>query len=228
MGEIKSNTEVLRGVLNLQGLRVLDIGSGAGNLVRYMTKHGAIATGLECGAAQLEKVRNTPVQGDEVYVEGFGQDMPLDGESFDAAIFFNSLHHVPVEHMGAALKEGIRVLKAGCVLYIAEPVAKGPSFEVHLAIDDETVVRQHAIDAMAAACAAGLMVQEQEISYDTDYHYQDFEDLKEESIRIDPVRKAVFDEKEAEMRESFLQLGVPSKKGYRFDQPMRVNVFRKP
>ena len=48
-------------------------------------------TGLECGALQLEKARSYPPEGDEIYVEGFGQELPFDDGAYDAVIFFNSL-----------------------------------------------------------------------------------------------------------------------------------------
>ncbi len=222
----RSNTEVLREVLTLEGLRVLDVGSGAGPLVRYMTKHGASAVGLECGAAQLAKARATTAEGDEEYVEGFGQDMPFEASSFDAVIFFNSLHHVPSEFMDAALEEAVRVVRPGGTVYVAEPVADGPSFEMYAPVDDETEVRALADEAIARIGLSKLN-HEKLVHYDTVHHYGSYEELREEGTRIEPSRAAAFEEHEAVMRANFERFGVPSDKGYGFDQPMRVNVLRK-
>ena len=224
--EIRTNGSVMREVLNLAGSRVLDIGSGDGSLVRYLTRHGARATGLECGAAQLEKARSYAIEGDEDYVEGVGQDMPFDDASFDTAIFSNSLHHIPEEYMLPALGEAARVIKPDGIVYVAEPIASGSGFEVHAPIDDETEVRAKAYAAIGRAAEAGLR-EEREISFDTVYHYADFDEMKDETIRIDPARRALIAAMEDDLRALFERLGVADEKGMRFDQPMRVNVLRK-
>lgn len=226
MSEIRSNEAVLNQALNLKGLRVLDIGSGAGEKVRYMTRQGASVTGLECGELQLEKARSFPPEGDEVYLEGVGQEQPFEDDSFDVVAFFNSLHHVPVEHMAGALAEAMRVVKPAGTVYVAEPIASGRGFELHAPIDDETSVRSCAYDAIRNAAIHGL-TQVQEIFYDTVYHYENFADFKDEMIRIDPTRRAPFEANEDGLRSAFERLGIADEKGIRFDQPMRVNVLEK-
>jgi SAM-dependent methyltransferase len=222
----RSNTEVLREVLTLDGLRVLDVGSGSGPLVRYMTKYGASVVGLECGAAQLAKAYATELEGDEEYVEGFGQDMPFEDTSFDAIVFFNSLHHVPAEFMDAALVEATRVIRPGGIIYIAEPAAEGSYFEMSKVIDDETVVRALADEAILRA-AVDLLEHIETIHYETVHHYDSYEDMKEERIRISPERAAAFEQHDATVKAGFEREGVRSDKGYGFDQPMRVNVLKK-
>jgi 2-polyprenyl-3-methyl-5-hydroxy-6-metoxy-1,4-benzoquinol methylase len=224
MIEIRSNESVLNEVFDLKGLRVADIGSGAGEMVRYMTRQGASVTGLECGELQLEKARSYPPEGDEVYLEGVGQEQPFDDNAFDAITFFNSLHHVPLEHMASALAEAKRVVKPAGTVYVAEPIASGSGFELHAPVDDETSVRTAAYDAIRNAAAHGL-TQVQEVFYDTVYHYENFAAFKDDMIRIDPTRRAPFEAVEDDLRSAFGRLGVPEAAGLRFDQPMRVNVL---
>jgi len=226
MTEIRSNESVLIEVLELKGLRVVDIGSGAGEKVRYMTRQGASVTGLECGELQLEKARSFPPEGNEVYLEGVGQELPFEDASFDVATFFNSLHHVPVEHMADALVEAMRVVKPAGTVYVAEPIASGRGFELHAPIDDETSVRSSAYDVIRNAATHGL-TQVREIFYDTVYHYENFAAFKDQMIRIDPTRSAPFEATEDELRSTFERLGIPDEQGIRFDQPMRVNVLEK-
>jgi len=226
MTEIRSNEAVLNEALDLKGLRVLDIGSGAGEKVRYMTRQGASVTGLECGELQLAKARSFPPEGDEVYLEGVGQEPPFDDGSFDVVTFFNSLHHVPVEYMGGALAEAMRVVKPAGTVYVAEPIASGRGFELHAPIDDETSVRSSAYEAIRNAAIHGL-TQVQEIFYDTVYHYENFAAFKDEMIRIDPTRRAPFEAIEDDLRSVFERLGIVDEEGIRFDQPMRVNVLQK-
>jgi ubiquinone/menaquinone biosynthesis C-methylase UbiE len=213
-------------ILALKGLYIVDIGSGAGELVRFMTRQGAHVTGLECGALQLEKAGSFPLAGDEVYVEGFGQALPFDDNTYDAVTFLNSLHHVPVEYMADAIGEAMRVVKHGATVYVAEPIAAGSGFELHAPIDDETSVRSAAYDAIRHGAVQGL-IEVREIFYDTVYHYKNFATFKEEVIRIEPKRRAPFEVLENELHKAFDQLGVPEEAGVRFDQPMRVNVLQK-
>jgi len=156
MPDTRSNESVLSENLELDKLQIVDVGSGAGDLVRYMTTQGAHVTGLECGALQLEKASSYPLAGDEIYIEGVGQEMPFADASFDVVIFFNSLHHVPVEHMKTALDEASRVVRKGGTVYVAEPIAAGSGFELHAPIDDETSVRDAAYDAIRSATARGF------------------------------------------------------------------------
>ncbi len=223
---MQTNESVLCRVLQLKGLQVVDIGSGAGEMVRYMTGQGARVTGLECGALQLEKARSFPLAGDEVYLEGFGQALPFDDDSFCLATFFNSLHHVPLAHMATALAEARRVVRPGGTIYVGEPIAAGSGFELHAPIDDETSVRTRAYEAIRFAVAQGL-TEVEEIFYETANHYENFAAFKEETIRVEPRRRAPFEAMEDDLRNAFDRLGVPEEAGIRFDQPMRVNVLRK-
>ena len=226
MSEIRSNKSVLTEALDLKGLQIADIGSGAGEMVRYMTRQGAHVTGLECGDLQLEKARSFPAEGDEVYLEGVGQQQPFDDDSFDVVTFFNSLHHVPLEHMADALAEARRVVKPAGTVYVGEPIATGRGFELNAPIDDETSVRASAYDAIQNAANHGFK-QVQEIFYDTVYHYENFAAFKDNMIRIDPRRRAPFEAIEDDLRSAFERLGIADEDGIRFDQPMRVNVLQK-
>ena len=226
MAEILSNESVLNEVLDLKGLRVVDIGSGAGEMVRYMTRQGASVTGLECGELQLEKARSYPPEGDEVYLEGVGQEQPFDDDSFDLVTFFNSLHHVPVEHIAGALAEAMRVVKSAGTVYVGEPIASGRGFELNAPIDDETSVRSCAYEAIQNAAAHGLL-QVREIFYDSVYYYENFAAFKDKMIRIDPARRTPFEAMEDDLRGAFERLGIADEHGIRFDQPMRVNVLEK-
>jgi len=226
MPDTRSNESVLSENLSLDKLEIVDVGSGAGDLVRYMTTQGAQVTGLECGALQLEKARSYPLAGDEIYIEGVGQEMPFADASFDVVIFFNSLHHVPGEHMERALDEASRVVKQAGTVYVAEPIASGSGFELHAPIDDETSVRDAAYDTIRNATARGF-TQVREIFYQTVYHYRDFAAFKEDMIRIEPRRRDLFAAIETDLNEIFDRLGVAEASGMRFEQPMRVNLLKK-
>lgn len=104
----RTNSEVLTATLELQGKKVIDVGCGEGHLVRLMTRHGAKAFGVECSALQLEQAHQQKPVGGEIYYEGRAEKLPFDADSIDVAVFFNSLHHVDIDHMELALTEAAR------------------------------------------------------------------------------------------------------------------------
>ncbi len=137
----RKHREVIEELLELDGARVADIGCGDGALTRLMTRLGARVTGIEPSAGQLSRARAAELAGDEVYLQGVAEALPLPDASLDVVLFFNSLHHVPVEHQARALAEAARALKPGGRLCVIEPLARGPHFQANRIIEDETEVR---------------------------------------------------------------------------------------
>jgi len=102
---IRRSTEVLEELVAPRGKRIIDVGSGDGNVVRLLTRSGARVTGIEVQPEQLAKARASERAFDEDYVEGTAEAMPLPDALADVVVFFNSLHHVPVPSMGRAMAE---------------------------------------------------------------------------------------------------------------------------
>jgi len=122
---LRDGADVIRQSLALQGARVLDVGCGDGILVRLMAREGAAVTGLEISEDQLARARAAATVAGESYRVGRAEALPFDDEVFDIVVFFNSLHHVPVEDQETALAESARVLKPGGHLLVVEPLAEG-------------------------------------------------------------------------------------------------------
>ncbi|HEY9079365.1 class I SAM-dependent methyltransferase [Magnetovibrio sp.] len=222
----RTNSEVLTATLDFHDKKVVDIGCGEGHLVRLMTRHGAKAFGIECNPEQLEKAHAEKPVADEVYYAGRAEDLPFAPDSIDIAVFFNSLHHVDVDNMGQALREAARVLKSGGFLYVCEPIAEGPHFELMQPVHDETVVRAKAYEALQGADQFGLSLQN-EFTYVHPAQHKDFAHFKERMLRINPQREEEFARLEDDLRDAFARLGQPTDGGFSFDQPMRVNLFSK-
>jgi SAM-dependent methyltransferase len=223
----KSGTEVLAECVALKGARVIDVGSGDGAMARFMTKAGAHVTGIECGQMQIEKARAAEPEGDERYLEGVGQNLPLGDSCADIVTFLNSLHHVPVPDQGKALKEAARVLVDGGALYIAEPLAEGPQFTIVQPVDDETEVRAAAYEEIKRAGVYGFEAVS-EIRFTAWRKVERFEALRDTVISIDPTRREAVMALEPKLRESFERLAEKQADGtYLLSQPMRVNLFRR-
>lgn len=138
---IRRNPDVLTDTLAVAGKQLIDVGCGNGHLVRHLARHGAQVLGVECSPRQLAAAHAAARVADETIVEGAGQALPAADASADIVVFFNSLHHIPGEHMATALNEACRVLRADGVVYVAEPLAEGEFFALCRAVDDETQVR---------------------------------------------------------------------------------------
>src|SRR4051794_19672182 len=236
MAPTRSPRDVLDELLPDGAAVVVDVGCGDGALVRHLAARGVRAGGIEVAAEPpprapahppLRAQRHAPGRGAERYAHGEAQALPLDVGSADAVLFVNSLHHVPVDALDAALAEAARVLRPGGLLYVQEPVAEGPYFELLRPVDDETAVRAAARAAIERAAGQGLE-PERLIEFDTDVVHPDFASFRDRVVLADAARSAAFGALEARLREHFERTGEPAADGgRRFRQPMRVDVLRR-
>jgi SAM-dependent methyltransferase len=215
---------VLDAALDVEGRVVVDVGCGDGDLVRHLARRGATVIGIETGPEPLRRARAASVAGDERYLEGIAEDLPLPAAGADAITFINSLHHV--QELDRALQEAARVLRPGGTLYIQEPLARGPYFELLREIDDETEVRRAAYEAIGEAGRHGFDA-EREMEFDAPIGHPDFEAFRDRIVMADGDRAAGFDELAAQLRDRFEQTGERVDGRYRFLLPMRVNILRR-
>jgi SAM-dependent methyltransferase len=223
----RKHGEVLREHLSLRGARVLDVGCGDGALVRLMTRDGARVTGIECSPTQLASALSQTPAGDEDYLVASGEALPIADASLDIVVYFNVLHHVPVESQLQALREACRVLRPEGMLYVQEPVAEGPYFELVRPVDDETFVRARAYGALGAALEEGGLRQLAEYFYVTPLAYDDFAAFKRRLLAVDAGRAERLAAHERSLRDAFEAVGVKHDGAYRFEAPARLNLLRK-
>ena len=221
---LRTHAEVISFYLDLSGKDVLDVGCGDGRLTRTMTEMGATVIGIEPGERQLARARAAATVGSESYVEGAAEELPAEDQSADVVVFFNSLHHVPIDRLQQALRESRRTLKSDGTLYIAEPLAQGSQFELSRPFSDETAVRAEAYQAIKSAEAIGFR-QEHETIYTTYVSFVDFESFRENAISIDPAREAYFQAHDEELRQRFLDHAEKRTDGWHFPQYIRINVL---
>jgi SAM-dependent methyltransferase len=212
--------------LDVKGLRVLDVGCGAGAMVRRLRFLGAEALGVECGAVMLSAALAADPDHAGDYLDGVAEDLPVPDESVDVVCFFRSLHHVPVASMAVALTEAHRVLRPGGVLYVVEPAASGPNFELSRLVDDETEVRAMARKALDDVGSIGLTTDE-DASYTTRSVYSDIAAWEAHVVGIDPSRAEALEANRDAVESAFHELGLPVDGGLAFDQPQHLVFIRK-
>lgn len=224
--ELRSDHDVLASYVDLDGVDFVDVGSGAGGLVRFARERGARSLGVECGESMLRQARDAEPDNADAYLEGVGQDLPLEDESADVVAFSYSLHHVPKEHLGAALAEAARVLRPGGVLAVLEPIADGPGHEMFKPIDDETAVRA---DAQAALDndLPDVFTELEEIRYTTSYSYADVDEVERHVVDVDESRRALIDDVRDKVTELFEKHGEPHDDRMWFAQPVVMRRFSK-
>ena len=214
----RKHREVIEELLELDGARVADIGCGDGALTRLMTRLGARVTGIDPSDGQLARARAAAPAGDEDYIEGVAEELPLPDASLDVAVFFNSLHHVPAAQQAKAIAEAARALKPEGLLCVIEPLAEGPNFETNRIIEDETGVRE-------AAFAGPNFESDHEFSYLTEIRYADFESFRDGMIAADERRRDVVTAHESELRATFEANAEPRDGKFTLDQPIRLNLM---
>ncbi len=219
-----SNADAVVHHVDVVGNKVVDVGCGAGELVRFLRRKGADAVGVECGEVMRQRALDADPENHHAYVDGVGQDLPFDDQSVDVVIFSYSLHHVPADHMEAAVAESYRVLAPGGILYVAEPEPHGPGFEASKHIDDETVVRGLAQDALDTAPSIGF-TPTITTRYATESVYRDFAEWEHVIVGIDPSRAEQMANQRERSSELFHSHGEKRADGYVFGQAITLRVF---
>lgn len=235
----RKHSAVMREHLPLAGRRVADVGCGNGALSRFMAREGAAAVGVEIAYRALERALaaetqegraredRAPEEGPR-YLCARGEALPFGAATLDAVVFFNSLHHVPVEDQRAALAEAARALLPGGLLYVVEPLAEGPGHALMLPIEDETEVRARAYEALQAVGADGLFEPLLEETYDAPYRVASFETWKADIVAVDPRRRATVEAQGPQWEQDFLAVATPAEGGgFRMTTPSRLNLLRK-
>jgi ubiquinone/menaquinone biosynthesis C-methylase UbiE len=223
--EIASDAAILERLVEPAGKDVVDIGCGAGALVRELTARRARVTGIEISAGQLERALGHPEAGRAHFLIGRAELLPLAAASMDLAIFMRALHHVPVECHPAALRECHRVLRPGGLLYVAEPLPEGDFFALTSLVEDEREVRAATQLTLEGAPRFGLD-RVRRVAYEVEAEIPDPEALRRRIVDVDPDRGPVFERRADEIAVAFSRLGEPgAHRGRRFRQPMRADVL---
>jgi ubiquinone/menaquinone biosynthesis C-methylase UbiE len=225
MGILTDFSEALARRMTLTGADVLDVGSGDGAFSRELARRGAHVTGLECSEAQLALCREAAPVADERYLSGVGEALPFPDSTFDAVVFRASLHHVPPARMADALREALRVVRDGGELFVFEPLAEGAWFEMMRVVDDETVVRRLAQEAITHAVGECWLSRRDVQKLTAEAVYPDLEAIRRRTTAIEAGRKALFDARRGEIERHFLGAEPAPGGGRLFRQDFRLDVL---
>ena len=224
---LRTTKEVILEQIDARDKDILDVGCGTGKTTKLLTRLGGRLIGLECGEAPLLSARSKSKIAQEEFIEGVGQNLPFDDQSFDHICFFFSLHHVPIPEQETALEEAHRVLRSQGSVYIFEPIAQGSSFTVMQPVDDETIVRAAAQEAINTTKDQGLFSCLEDFKYRELYTYADFDDFKQKAIMVDAARSESLKTCETLVQSLFHEQSVKVKEGFQFEEAVHFIRFQK-
>jgi len=142
MRRVESIGELLSEHLAFPGKTVVDVGCGTGELVRWLVGQGTKVTGVDT-PAMLARAQAEPCVGDERYLPGGGEALPLPDGHADVVIYAASLHHVAAEQLRDAIAECARVLRPGGQVAFVEPVAEpGSYYDITRLTRDEAEIQR--------------------------------------------------------------------------------------
>lgn len=210
----------------LAGRRILDIGCGRGGLLRALAERGANVVGIDPDEAMLEVAQALVPKA--ALKQGCAQVLPFGDASMHAAIFLNSLHHVPEPDMLLALEEAARVVGKGGSVVVIEPLSEGTFFDALRLIEDETQVRRAAQDAIVRAMRRGIVSESRRLEYDRIEAFPDADAFMERAIAADPSREERAQAARGKLLARFEALSQHEKGGYLLHQPIRLHHLKVP
>jgi SAM-dependent methyltransferase len=209
----------------LAGRRILDVGCGTGQLASTLTSEGARVTGIDLDPTAINSARRRAPLADFHIVSA--SQLPFAEGTFDAVVLVNSLHHIPCGLMIKALQDGIRVLGLGGYLIVIEPLPKGSFFEAFRAIEDETVVRLEAREAISQF-AGSAYLEERTIEYVRSESFSSFDAFVDRVTAAEKSRLDIIREKRSEVLGAFVNNATSfGNKAFVLEQPSKAYFFRK-
>ncbi|WP_246217748.1 class I SAM-dependent methyltransferase [Jiella pacifica] len=199
---------------------ILDVGCGEGRLVARLIEEGFEAVGADPNPQVLETARaNAP---GARFADAGAEMLPFEDGGFDAVVFLNSLHHVPVGSMARALGEARRIGREGGPVVIVEPLAEGSYFEAMQPVEDETAIRHAAGVAIADAVRAGWFGLKGNVVFAATSRFANAEEFVASLIAVDPARTASAERRRAEVERRFRECSQKDEGGFRLVQPLRI------
>ena len=219
--------ELVEELHQLDHSSILEIGCGRAELTRRIAENGSGRSILALETDEVQHALNLSIEDLSNVRFGLGsaQKLPVEDESFDTAFLFKSLHHVPMQHMDAALQELARVLKPGAVAHISEPLFMGAFNDVLRLFHNEEEVREAAYAALGRAVQADLFEHVSQTFFLSPGHFEDFAAFESRIIGVSHLDHNLSDELLARVREQFNKNMQAD--GAHFAQPCRIDLLRR-
>ena len=213
--------------LPFDGASVLELGCGKAEKTRILAKTGRLKEIVALEVDDIQHQRNLKISDlpNVQFRRGGAEAIPVADNSFAIVLMFKSLHHVPIEHMDAALSEIARVLKPGGLAWISEPVFAGDLNEVFRLFHDEEIVREAAFAAIRNAVDDGRLTLEKQLFFNVRSFFESFDQFDQRMIQVTHTSHQLAPELYRQVKEKFEPYLTPE--GATFLNPQRVDLLRK-
>ena len=213
--------------LPFDGANVLELGCGKAEKTRLLAETGRLKDIVALEVDDIQNRRNLQISDlpNAQFRHGGAEAIPAADNSFDIVLMFKSLHHVPMEHMNAALSEIARVLKPGGLAWISEPVFAGELNEVFRLFHDEKVVREAAFASVRKAVDDGRLSLERQLFFNTRSFFESFDQFDRRMIQVTHTSHQLAPELYRLVKDKFESYLTPE--GATFLNPQRVDLLRK-
>ena len=205
----------------VDGLNIIDVGCGEGQLTRALANRGARVTGCDPFIAETAWTKHGT--GSYRLVKAAADALPEPDRSADLVLYVFSLRHVPGAKLKDALAEARRVLRPSGRLYVAEPLAQGPHQYIMELFHDETAVRKAAATALSSF-AKPYFSTDRVSNYTDARSYSDFDTFAGRMIAN--MRFNGYTEEAVlapDVRHRFAEAHAAH--NGKFDQPVRIDYF---
>ncbi len=224
MKRLKGHEEALARHFSFPGTVVIDVGCGTGELVRWMTAQGAEAIGIDT-AEMIAKAEKLRASGEERYLMGTAQELPVEAGEADLATYMASFHHVPEDEMARAIEECARVLKPRGTAIFVEPVGeKGSYYEIVRLTGDERDIQSKAYKVIMAAGRSAFQIVAEE-KYYLERSFDDYLHLLD--VFVEEAKRAEIAVEARKITERLCREAGVSFERFRYRSICRMNVLRK-
>jgi ubiquinone/menaquinone biosynthesis C-methylase UbiE len=222
-----NEVKLMLGELPFDGASVLELGCGKAEKTRLLAEAGRLKEIVALEVDDIQHQRNLQISDlpNVQFRRGGAEAIPAADNSFDIVLMFKSLHHVPIEHMDAALSEIARVLKPGGLAWISEPVYAGDLNEVFRLFHDEKIVREAALAAIRKAVDDGRLSLEKQLFFNVRSYFESFDQFDQRMIQVTHTNHQLAPDLYRQVKEKFESFLTAE--GATFLNPQRVDLLRK-
>lgn len=114
---------VAQNIVDVRGLRTLEVACGRGGFVRALARKGAQPVGLDFSLAALKIGRERSLKFEEesraTFVQGDAHSLPFPNDYFDLIVSCETIEHLPLPEKGVS--EFHRVTRPGGSLFLTTP-----------------------------------------------------------------------------------------------------------
>ncbi len=214
---------------DLDKVDIVELGCGAADMTRALAESHPESRlqALEVDAVQHEK----NVASDHPTNLRFGmagaERIPRQDNSVDLVLMFKSFHHIPVNMMGQALREIHRILKPGGMVHISEPLYQGSFNDILRIFHDEEYVRREAFKSIKSSVTTGMFELVKEDFHLSPFTFDSFDAFEEQVMGVTHTDFGLTPELVERVKAAF-EAKADARGAVAFEQPIRVDILRKP